>query len=384
MAGRPHIWPAIVAGVMLLIGMFPLPYVYFQLLRWIICGISIFLVYKTYKYKKVFVAVIFFVIAILFNPISIIHFEKNIWQLIDFICSAVFTTSIFLLREPKSVSVSDKSEESNSTHHVWSTKRKIIWLALPCVLVYLIVGLMAVAMERAFEVQEHLAKADVYFKQQQYTNAGKEFSAAIEIDPNNAYAYFSHGLAYDGGISSITIKLDEATANYAKSLELTHTNSKPALFYEGNFSQAIADFTKAIELAPSPLAYKWRAQNYEWEGNFKQAIADHTKIIELTPSDFDAYYDRGYDYIGIDNDQAIADFTKAIELAPNFAKAYYWRGRIYDYKGEKDKAIADLTQSIKLEPSQEAYYWRGRIYDYKGEKDKANADYNKAKELGYK
>ena len=99
MAGRPNLWLAIIAGAMLLIGIFPLPYGYFQLLRWITCGIAIFLVYIAYRYKKVWVAVIFGVIAILFNPIFIIHFEKNVWQWIDAICAAVFITSIFLLRE---------------------------------------------------------------------------------------------------------------------------------------------------------------------------------------------------------------------------------------------------------------------------------------------
>ena len=100
MEGRPHLGPAIIAAVMLLIGIFPLPYGYFQLLRWIICGIAIFLVYIAYKYKKVWVTVIFGVIAILFNPIFTIHFEKNVWQWIDALCAAVFIMSIFLLREP--------------------------------------------------------------------------------------------------------------------------------------------------------------------------------------------------------------------------------------------------------------------------------------------
>jgi len=100
MAGRPHLWPAVIAAIILLIGIFPLPYGYFQVLRWIVCGISILLVYLAYSYKKLWIAAIFGVIAILFNPFFTIHFEKNIWQWIDFVCGAVFITSIFLLRVP--------------------------------------------------------------------------------------------------------------------------------------------------------------------------------------------------------------------------------------------------------------------------------------------
>lgn len=100
MANRPHLLPAIIAAVMLFTGIFPLPYGYYQFLRWITCGIAVFLVYLAYTYKKAWVAIIFGAIAILFNPIFTIHFEKDIWQWLDFICGAVFITSIFLLREP--------------------------------------------------------------------------------------------------------------------------------------------------------------------------------------------------------------------------------------------------------------------------------------------
>ncbi len=100
MAGRPHLWPAIIAAIMLFIGISLLPYGYYQFLRWIICGIAIFIAYKAYTYKKVWVAIVFCIVAILFNPIFTIHFEKDIWQWLDCICGAVFITSIFLLRKP--------------------------------------------------------------------------------------------------------------------------------------------------------------------------------------------------------------------------------------------------------------------------------------------
>jgi hypothetical protein len=100
MTGRPHLWPAIIAAVMLLIAIAPLPYGYYQLLRWIICGIAVFLIYIAYSYKKAWVAVIFCIIAILFNPIFTIHFDKNIWQWIDCICGVVFIASVFFLRKP--------------------------------------------------------------------------------------------------------------------------------------------------------------------------------------------------------------------------------------------------------------------------------------------
>ena len=61
-----------------------------------------------------------------------------------------------------------------------------------------------------------------------------------------------------------------------------------------------------------------------------QAIADFTKAIEIGPKDADVYNNRGIAYAakGL-YDQAIADYTKAIEIDPEYAEAYYNFGCIY-------------------------------------------------------
>jgi hypothetical protein len=100
MAKRPHILPAIIAAVMLFVAILPLPYGYYQFLRWIICGIALFIAYKAFSYKKAWVAIMFCVIAVLFVPIFTIHFEKDIWMWLDCICGVVFITSVFLLQKP--------------------------------------------------------------------------------------------------------------------------------------------------------------------------------------------------------------------------------------------------------------------------------------------
>ena len=49
------------------------------------------------------------------------------------------------------------------------------------------------------------------------------------------------------------------------------------------------------------------------QNNFTQAIADYNKVIELNPQDATVYYNRGLAYDKQGNiDQAIADFTQAI------------------------------------------------------------------------
>ncbi|MCX5697998.1 MAG: tetratricopeptide repeat protein, partial [Candidatus Omnitrophica bacterium] len=77
------------------------------------------------------------------------------------------------------------------------------------------------------------------------------------------------------------------------------------------------------------------------QGNFPQAISDFTKAIEINPNDAEAYYNRGLVYGTQGNfPQAISDFTKAIEINPNDAEAYYNRGLAYYEKKEYDSSWA--------------------------------------------
>ena len=81
----------IIAGVLLLIAIpTGLPYDFYILLRWIICGISIFTSYGFYKSKLSGWSVTFGAIAFLFNPLFPVHLEKSSWVSIDFISAILF------------------------------------------------------------------------------------------------------------------------------------------------------------------------------------------------------------------------------------------------------------------------------------------------------
>jgi len=84
-------------------------------------------------------------------------------------------------------------------------------------------------------------------------------------------------------------------------------------------------------------AYYNRGINYRTKGLADQAIADYTKAIEIDPGNASAYVNRGVAYKtkGL-ADQAIADYTKAIEIDPGSASAYVNRGNAYGTKGLAD------------------------------------------------
>ena len=63
-----------------------------------------------------------------------------------------------------------------------------------------------------------------------------------------------------------------------------------------------------------------RGLTYAKQGNFTQAISDCNKAIEINPNFAETYYDRGNDYDNQGNfSQAIFDFDETIKINPNFA-----------------------------------------------------------------
>ncbi len=97
---RPHLIPCIVAAVALLMALGDWPYGYYQLLRFVVCGVSVYVAYMAYAWKKLWATWLFGIVAVLFNPLAPIHLSRDLWQPIDFACAVIFGLVAFLLKQP--------------------------------------------------------------------------------------------------------------------------------------------------------------------------------------------------------------------------------------------------------------------------------------------
>jgi formylglycine-generating enzyme required for sulfatase activity len=102
------------------------------------------------------------------------------------------------------------------------------------------------------------------------------------------------------------------------------------------------------------LGDNWFAQGmskYE-AGEYKDAIADFTEAIQLDDLHVGAYLQRGQAYTSLGKYQhAIDDYSKAIELKSDSAKAYNYRGNAYRELGEPKRAIADYDRALSIDPN---------------------------------
>jgi len=78
-----------IAAGFLFVGVLPLPYGYYMLLRFIAFFVFAWAAFITYEKNEEILPWVFGILAIVFNPIIKIHFPKEVWMIVDF-CSGVF------------------------------------------------------------------------------------------------------------------------------------------------------------------------------------------------------------------------------------------------------------------------------------------------------
>ena len=163
--------------------------------------------------------------------------------------------------------------------------------------------------------------------------------------------------------------------------DAAYYNRGTAYINKGDYERAIADYSRALELAPEYVAaYYNRGLAYAGQGDYDRAVADYEQALEFAPENAKAYYNRGTAYVRRgDYDRAIADYDKVLELDPENAGAYNNRGAAYVGRGDYDTAIWDYDKTLELAPRDAAaYYNRGAAYAGQGKHDRAIADYARA------
>jgi len=155
---------------------------------------------------------------------------------------------------------------------------------------------------------------------EQYTEAIKTFTKAIELDHGNAKLYNKRDEAYTGQEDyqnalkdgNEAIKLDPANADYYYSRGLTYQNLE-------DYPNALKDYTEAIKLDPTNASYySARGMTYYYLKDYSNALKDYTEAIRLNPDDDNYYEARGMVYIfKEDISNALKDYNNAVRLNPN-------------------------------------------------------------------
>ena len=202
---------------------------------------------------------------------------------------------------------------------------------------------------------------------------------------NLSAVYNNRGTAWIalGNFDNAIADLSEAI-NRDPGFAVAFLNRGVAYFNKSEIDRAIKDTSEAIRFNPNlASAYNLRGNLLSLKQEPSRALLDFDKMIALEPSNPRGYTNRGY---ALQTDsrysEALTAFDKAIQLAPSDAENYAGRAVVFLSLGEFDKAAKEYSAAIKKDARNVRYYTaRGETWRQKGELNSALEDHNKALEI---
>lgn len=173
---------------------------------------------------------------------------------------------------------------------------------------------------------------------------------AIRLDPKYVDAYIARA-----SMAEKTGNLKSALVDYSHALNIRQSDK---IFYERGaielalkaFSEAIRDFTAAIEINPQfARAYNERGVAFLANNMLEEAKNDFTRAYELNDKILTALEKIGeINMFQSQFEQALENFNKLISLKPDYPKAYFNRGKVYEYLKMHEKALQDYSKGVEL------------------------------------
>jgi len=80
----------LIAAIALFIALSDLPYAYYQLLRFFVCGAGAYGAYIAYQQKKTGWAWALGIVALLFNPFIKFYLGRETWKMADLVTGIIF------------------------------------------------------------------------------------------------------------------------------------------------------------------------------------------------------------------------------------------------------------------------------------------------------
>jgi putative GTP pyrophosphokinase len=125
---------------------------------------------------------------------------------------------------------------------------------------------------------------------------------------------------------------------------------------KNQFPEAISYYSRILEMNPNnsirSLVYKHRGMANFAQSLYEDAIADFTRSLELDPSAYKAAYYRGVVKSVLSlYSEAAEDFSYSLEINPYQPYSLYRRGQVYYHLEDYPKALADCEAALALEPA---------------------------------
>ncbi len=200
-----------------------------------------------------------------------------------------------------------------------------------------------------------IEKAHLAMAEGDQSRALQCWDEALEIEPDNAEAWFCKGT-----IMAEKGELKQAVDCYARSAQNAGERAPLPLYNMGNalqklnqFEDAIDAFEKALKIDPT-MCDAWinRGRLLDDMGHHSRAIQSYDIALEVDPNDSMAWTNRGNSFRALENfKEALASYANALQIEPTDFKALLGAAVCYAHLGDTKKAIEMFDELEPLDQS---------------------------------
>jgi tetratricopeptide (TPR) repeat protein len=136
---------------------------------------------------------------------------------------------------------------------------------------------------------------------------------------------------------------------------------------------------RLIERTQSAAAHRGMGEELLSQGNSENAIAEFQKALELAPLDPNTYFGLGNAEETANNfEDALRDYARAFDQDPNRADLVFRMGRLCHKMSRDSEALVFLDAARSRADDGETEVYRGRVLEKLGLRSEAAAAYRKA------
>jgi len=143
-----------------------------------------------------------------------------------------------------------------------------------------------------------------------------------------------------------------SSEQYSQLLEKQFFKTGNSLFDQGNYTDAIANYDKALEINSTDINVLYnKALALDSLGRHDEAVSYYDKVLAIKPNDTDSLNNKGLDLDVLGkHDEAISYYDKVLLINPTDADALYNKGLALDNLGKHDQAILFYKQVLAVNP----------------------------------
>jgi tetratricopeptide (TPR) repeat protein len=201
-------------------------------------------------------------------------------------------------------------------------------------------------------------------QQQRYLEAVEPLQRALDLDPSNESARenLAAALIHTGRAASALNQLDLAlkqAPSRAPTIEQLRAQAHLAL---GHTDQAVAQFQKATQSAPSAESWNSLGSAYATKNDFGNAEHAFREAIRLDPKNYDAHMNLGAMLSRAGrNDEALAQVRAAASNAPDSIEPRIYAALIEAQMGRRAEAANDAAEAQQIDPRRANDYFTKAI-----------------------